>query len=222
MASWASYVIPAVMSYLGSQSTNSANAANQQSMLNNSNWTSGTAYQRATADMKAAGLNPMLAYSQGGASTTSTSPIQFQNSLGNASSAGLQGASTAATVKQANASSDNLAASTDLNKAQTEVAKETRDTKQSETQLNSVNTALSSQKFLTEQQNTAAAAARAVQEKAAASSSQSEADLRSASTKNKTAVESGFFGQAMSYIDRLLAPISTAISATRPRAGKGK
>ena len=40
---------------------------------------SSTAYQRATRDMRKAGLNPMLAYQQGGASTTSGSLAQMEN-----------------------------------------------------------------------------------------------------------------------------------------------
>lgn len=51
---------------------------------------SSTAYQRATADMKAAGLNPMLAYQQGGASAPSGSSFSLDNIAEGAVSNALQ------------------------------------------------------------------------------------------------------------------------------------
>lgn len=53
---------------------------------------SSTAYQRATADMKAAGLNPMLAYGQGGASSPGGAMAQLENEAEQATSSGKQGA----------------------------------------------------------------------------------------------------------------------------------
>ena len=110
--------------FLTSEGQDDANVANAYQAQTNRDFQermSNTAYQRSTKDMIAAGLNPMLAYSQGGASTpTGGVGNPIINKQGAGVEASQKSLTSAAQAQQAFAQTDLLRTTVDKTKAETD------------------------------------------------------------------------------------------------------
>nr|QJB20116.1 MAG: DNA pilot protein [Microvirus sp.] len=91
-----------ILGAMGQSSANTAASNMQDKQMHFQAEQSNTAYQRATKDMQAAGINPMLAYMQGGASASPGAGAD----QGNVGAAATSGAASALAAKQASAAAD--------------------------------------------------------------------------------------------------------------------
>jgi len=79
-------VVGGGLAFWGQERANAANARAAREQMDFQEKMANSSWQRGTADMQAAGLNPMLAYSQGGAGTPGGSSYTNQNSALSAAS----------------------------------------------------------------------------------------------------------------------------------------
>lgn len=122
----------AAISYMGNKKSNESN---QGLNRKNREWQEkmrATQYQTAVADLRAAGLNPMLAYSQGGAGTPTPTSIPMQNEMSGAGDA----VNSAGSLYRARAEVENMRAQNAQINAGTQAALAAAEKSRSDTAVN--------------------------------------------------------------------------------------
>lgn len=106
--------IPAVASFAGGLFRNKAERDAAREQMAFQERMSGTSYQRATADMRMSGINPMLAYQQGGASTPGGAMPGVSDVLGPAVSSAMAGSRMKSELESMDIARKNVAADTQV------------------------------------------------------------------------------------------------------------
>jgi hypothetical protein len=203
-------------SLLGGYLQNSSNqsiAANQQAFQA---YQSATSYQRAVADMRKAGLNPLLAYQQGGASTPQGASIPAVDMIGGAVHSARASERLKADLKNLQEVNKQIQANTF--KAKADAVKSMADV-QNQTNMTNSNVALNNvlQAKAIADTSLSANSART----AAANAQIAEAEIPK--FKNREEVEESGFGKAMRWLDRVGESVGSFFGGTaRARATFGK
>lgn len=111
-------IVGGVLNFFGQRSANKANAKAAKEQMEFQERMSNTEWQRGTADMRAAGINPALAYSKGGASSPSGTAPHLENALAGAGASAKDAATSYTNMVSTRASLDQQQANTRLTQAQ--------------------------------------------------------------------------------------------------------